>query len=101
MQVKVGIALFLLRPGRIVEVARRAEELGFESVWMPEHLVFPLRIRSPYPYASDGVAPIRVDMPLLDPLIVLTQIAAVTRRIRLGTNVYILPLRHPLSTARL
>jgi probable F420-dependent oxidoreductase len=101
MSVKVGVPLFLLRPERIVDVARRAEELGFESVWMPEHLVFPVRIVSRYPYTQDGVPPIRVDMPLLDPLIVLAQIAAVTRRIRLGTNVYVLPLRHPLSTARL
>ena len=101
MTVKIGVPLFLLRPERLVEVAQRAEELGFESVWMPEHLVFPLRVQSRYPYSADGVPPIRTDMPLLDPLIVLAQIAAVTRRIRLGTNVYILPLRHPLSTARL
>lgn len=98
---KVGIPLFLLRPDRIVGVARRAEELGFESVWMPEHLVFPTQIRSRYPYTADGVPPVNPGTPLLDPLIVLAQIAAVTQRIRLGTNIYILPLRHPLLTARL
>jgi len=97
---RVGVPLFLLRPERMTEVAVRAEELGFESVWVPEHLVLPPTIRSRYPYAADGVPPIRTDAPHLDPLIVLTHVAARTARIRLGTNIYLLPLRHPLATAR-
>jgi probable F420-dependent oxidoreductase len=99
--VKIGIPLFRLPHRYMGAVAQRAEALGFESVWVPEHLVFPTEIRSKYPYATDGVPPVRVDAPHLDPLIVLTHLAAVTRTIRLGTNVYILPLRHPLLTARL
>ena len=98
---KIGVPLFLLRPEQLAPVARRAEALGFESVWMPEHLVFPTQITSPYPYAKDGVPPINPSTPLLDPLLVLTQIAALTSRIRLGTNIYILPLRHPIESARL
>jgi probable F420-dependent oxidoreductase len=98
---KVGIPLFRLSHHRMAEVARRAEALGFESVWVPEHLVFPTRITSRYPYSPDGVPPVRVDSPHLDPLVLLTHIAAATRTIRLGTNIYLLPLRHPLLTARL
>ena len=98
---KVGIPLFMLRHEQLVPVAQRAEELGFESVWVAEHLVFPTTFRSRYPYTEDGVPPINPATPLLDPLMVLAQIAAVTSRIRLGTNIYILPLRHPLVTARL
>jgi probable F420-dependent oxidoreductase len=97
---KIGVPLFRLRPESMDGVAQRAEALGFESVWIPEHLVLPLRFTSPYPYATDGVPPIRPDSPLLDPLICLTHIAARTRTIRLGTNIYLLPLRHPLATAR-
>lgn len=97
---KIGIPLFRLRPQQMPAVARRAEELGFESVWVPEHLVFPVQITSRYPYAADGVAPVSTDAPHLDPLILLSFIAAGTSRIRLGTNIYILPLRHPLVTAR-
>jgi probable F420-dependent oxidoreductase len=82
-------------------VAARAEALGFESVWVPEHLVFPPRFASRYPYSADGVPPVTVDMPLLDPLLILAHLAAVTSRIRLGTNIYVLPLRHPIVTARL
>jgi probable F420-dependent oxidoreductase len=97
---KIGIPLFLLPHRAMAEVAARAESLGFESVWVPEHLVFPTEIRSRYPYTANGIPPIRVDAPHLDPLVTLTHIAAATHSIRLGTNVYILPLRHPLVTAR-
>jgi len=99
--VKVGVALFRLRPERVAAVARHAEGLGFESVWVPEHLVLPTHIASRYPYAPDGVAPFSPDAPHLDPLVLLTHVAAATTRIRLGTSVYLLPLRHPLVTARL
>ncbi len=98
---KIGVALFRLRPERMAAVARHAEALGFESVWVPEHLVLPTRIASRYPYAPDGVPPFAPDAPHLDPLILLTHVAAATSRIRLGTNIYLLPLRHPLVTARL
>jgi len=98
---KIGIPLFMLRPEQMADVAVRAESLGFESVWVAEHLVFPAEIRSRYPYAKEGVPPINPATPLLDPLLVLMQVAARTQRIRLGTNVYILPLRHPIAVARM
>lgn len=97
---QVGVSLFMLRPEQMADVAVRAEALGFESVWVAEHLVFPATITSHYPYAATGVPPINPATPLLDPLLVLMQIAARTQRIRLGTNVYILPLRHPIAVAR-
>jgi probable F420-dependent oxidoreductase len=99
--VKIGVPLFMLRPEHMATVAEQAERLGFESVWVAEHLVFPTVIRSRYPYSSEGVPPINPVTPLLDPLLVLMQVAARTERIRLGTNVYILPLRHPLAVARM
>jgi probable F420-dependent oxidoreductase len=98
---KIGIPLFMIRPEQMADVAVRAESLGFESVWVAEHLVFPAQIRSRYPYAKEGVPPINPATPLLDPLLVLMQVAARTQRIRLGTNVYILPLRHPIAVARM
>ncbi len=98
---KIGVPLFLLRPESMASVARRAEELGFESVWLPEHLVFPAVISSRYPYTADGTPPINPATPLLDPLVMLAQVAALTSRIRLGTNIYLVPLRHPLQTARM
>ena len=98
---EIGVPLFMLRPEQMADVAVRAESLGFESVWVAEHLVFPSTIQSRYPYAAEGVPPINPATPLLDPLLVLMQVAARTQRIRLGTNVYILPLRHPIAVARM
>lgn len=98
---KIGVSLFMLRPEQMAAVAQRAERLGFESVWVAEHLVFPTQIHSHYPYGAGGIPPINPATPLLDPLLVLMQVAARTERVRLGTNIYILPLRHPLAVARM
>ena len=98
---KIGIPLFRIRPARMAAVAKHAEDLGFESVWVPEHLVLPTRFESTYPYSEDGSPPIEPGTAHLDPLITLTHIAAATSRIRLGTNIFILPLRHPLVSARM
>jgi probable F420-dependent oxidoreductase len=81
-------------------VARRAEAAGFESIWMPEHLVFPVEMPSTYPYSETGQPPVYPGSPLYDAWVTLAYVAACTRRIRLGTHVYILPLRPPLVTAR-
>ncbi|MEO8601365.1 MAG: TIGR03619 family F420-dependent LLM class oxidoreductase [bacterium] len=93
--------MFMLRPEQMAAVAVRAEALGFESAWVAEHLVFPVQIHSRYPYAKEGVPPVNPATPLLDPLLLLMQIAARTTHLRLGTNVYILPLRHPIAVARM
>ena len=98
---KVGINVFRVPAQSLAEVARRAEELGYESVWISDHLVLPLQFGgSHYPYTDDGMPPMRPDIPLLDPLSALAYMAAVTSRVRLGTSVYILPLRNPIVTAR-
>ncbi len=98
---RIGITLFRLRREQIDGVVERAEALGFDSVWIPEHLVLPLAFGSRYPYAADGVPPIRPETPLLDPMVLLGHIGARTVRIRLGTNIYLAALRHPLHTARM
>jgi probable F420-dependent oxidoreductase len=84
----------------LADVATAFDELGFESVWVPEHLVFPADAPTNYPLTINGAPPFTPDTPTYDAWVVLAYIAAATRRIRLGTNVYILPLRHPLQTAR-
>ncbi|MEE9285027.1 MAG: LLM class F420-dependent oxidoreductase [Dehalococcoidia bacterium] len=97
---KAGFTFFGLSPRTFAAVARKAEEVGFESLWVPEHLVFPADIPATYPYAEDGRAPIVAGTPLYDPWVVLSYAAAVTDKVRLGTSVYILPLRNPFVTAR-
>lgn len=82
------------------EVASTLEANGFESIWMPEHLVFPAEMPPTYPYSDSGFPPVTSDTPSYDPWVILSYLAAATERIRLATNIYILPLRHPLQTAR-
>ncbi len=97
---KFGYTLFGVRPTEYAAVAQRAETAGFESVWMPEHLVFPAELPATYPYSETGLPPVYAGSPLYDPWVTLAYVAASTERIRLGSHVYILPLRHPLVTAR-
>jgi probable F420-dependent oxidoreductase len=84
----------------IARVARRAEELGFESLWIPDHLVLPVEYRSRYPYSPDGRIPTAADTPRHDPFLALAYAAAVTSRIRLATGVFVVPLRNVFATAK-
>ena len=73
----------------MLEVARRAEERGLDSVWVTDHVIVPNQANVIY----------REHM--LDPLAVLPWLAGVTRRIALGTSVVILPYRSPIPVAKL
>ena len=86
---------------KITRVARRAEELGYDSLWVSDHIVFPTQLRSPYPYSPDGKLPLDPANPLLEPFTVLSYAAAVTKTIKLGTSVVIIPYRDPLVTAKI
>jgi probable F420-dependent oxidoreductase len=97
---ELGLNLVMVRPEHMPEVATRAEAAGYGAVFVPDHVVFPARVDSAYPYSPDGSFPFPLDTPLYDPWIVLTSIAATTSTIKLGTAVYVLPLRHPFVTAR-
>ena len=85
--------------GDLAEVARRAEDLGFDSLWIPEHPVIPLERTTPFPGARDGVLPDHYNR-WADPFIALTAVAMVTKRIKLGTGICLLPERDPLVTAK-
>ena len=76
------------------------EERGFESVWVPEHVVLFDDYASSYPYAADGRMPGGAEFGMSDPLTALTFLAAVTDRIRLGTAICLLPQRSPAYTAK-
>jgi probable F420-dependent oxidoreductase len=82
------------------QVAQRAEQRGFESAWVPEHLVMPESMPASYPYTADGEPGITPSTPLFDPWVEISYLAATTTKLRFGTAVSVLPLRHPLVTAR-
>ena len=90
---KLGICLpHYGRPievGRLLEVVRRAEERGLDSIWVTDHVIVPRDLHIIYRDA------------MLDPLAVLPWLAGVTERITIGTSVIILPYRSPIPVAKL
>jgi probable F420-dependent oxidoreductase len=83
-----------------LELCKKAESLGFDSVWAAEHVIRPSRIDSPYPYTADGVMPGETDSPIPDPLIWLAYVASTIPDMKLGTCILILPQRNPLILAK-
>jgi probable F420-dependent oxidoreductase len=98
--VKFGTFITSLRPERISANIRKAEECGFESAWIGEHLILPVTYTSKYPYSPDGRFPAPPDVPFHDPMLALAFAAAVTNRIKLATGVFVVPLRNPITTAK-
>lgn len=96
---ELGYSLLGMNPKAYPQVVRTAEECGFDSVWVPEHLVYPAEIPPVYPYLETSPAPVPGTR-LYDPWVTLGWLAAATTKLRLGTQIYILPLRHPLVTAK-
>lgn len=92
---QVGTAI---GPGGLVSVAKRAEELGFDSLWVLDRILWPVNPKAPYPI-GDGSLPVQYRN-VLDPLETLTFAAAHTRRIALGTSILNLPWYNPVLLAR-
>ena len=86
-------------PEYIAAAAAMVEKLGYDSFWVPEHVLFFPEYESKYPYSEDGR--IQGDpRSLLDPLTALTYVAANTSKIRLGTDICLVPQRNPVYTAK-
>jgi len=96
--VRFGISIFptaeSIQPG---ELARLAEERGFESLWFPEHTHIPASRRTPYP--GGGELPAEY-AELYDPFLALTAAAATTERLLLGTGICLIVERDPIVTAK-
>jgi probable F420-dependent oxidoreductase len=97
---KFGTFITSQRPERIAANIRKAEECGFESAWIGEHLILPVEYTSRYPYSADGRFPAPPDVPFHDPMLALAFAAAVTTRIKLATGIFVVPLRNPVTTAK-
>jgi probable F420-dependent oxidoreductase len=96
---KFGIALGRLNPAFFLDATLEAERLGYESVWMPEHLVFTTAMsRSPHP--GEDHPPVPPTTPIFDVFAYLAFLAGKTERVRFGTHVYNIGLRHPFIAAR-
>ena len=85
---------------QLPEIARIAEEVGFTGVLVGDHIFFPEKLESPYPYSPDGRPGFESADTWPDPWVTISAMAAVTSQLRFGTSVYILPLRSPLQVAK-
>lgn len=97
---KIGISTFVT--GHSIQpavLAPRVEALGFESIWVPEHPIIPVRTTTPFPGSADGIIPDHYSR-WLDPFVTLATAAAVTKTIKLGTGICLVPERHPLHLAK-
>jgi probable F420-dependent oxidoreductase len=97
---KFGTFITSVKPERIAAHVRAAEDLGYESAWIGEHLIIPVASESKYPYSPDGRFPAPSDVPFHDPMLALTYAAALTSKIRLATGIFVVPLRNAFTTAK-
>jgi probable F420-dependent oxidoreductase len=96
----IGVSVPL--PAYLVDVgamARKAEELGFESFWCAEHPFIPVHSKSRFPGSPDGVIPESYSH-FVDPFVALARASGATTRIKLGTSIVLVPERHPLLLAK-
>ena len=96
----VGISVPL--PAYAVDVAfmaRKAEELGFESLWCAEHPFIPVHTTSRFPGSPDGVIP-ETYSHFIDPFVALARASGVTTKLKLGTGIVLVPERNPLLLAK-
>ena len=96
----IGVLAFLTeQSGAPGAIAREAENLGFESFWVAEHLVMPSHYTTYYPRSPDGKVP-EFYAHLVDPFVALSAAAQATETIRLGTGICLLPERDTITTAK-
>jgi len=94
---KFWLALNFEPPELLLDYARKAEELGFEGVVLPDHVVMKEGPRTPHPSGFE----MRADHPFVDPMVAYAAMASVTTKLRFLSYVYILPMRDPFTVAKL
>src|ERR1700719_1867219 len=87
-------------PEQLPDLAQKVEASLFDGVALGDHVVFPEKIESPYPYSKDGKVLWDSNTPWPDVWVAIAAMAAVTRRIHFSTNIFVLPLRNPFEMAR-
>jgi probable F420-dependent oxidoreductase len=87
-------------PRDFAAIAQAAERAGFDSIALSDHVFYPERLESKYPYTPDGKPQFRPEEAWPDPWVAVGAMAAVTSTLRLMTNVYVLPARNPFVVAK-
>jgi probable F420-dependent oxidoreductase len=87
-------------PGQLVTLAKAAEEAGMEGMALSDHIFFPQKLESAYPYTSDGTPIWTPPTPWPDIWVTVGAMSSVTTRLRFGTNIYIAPARDVFTVAK-
>jgi probable F420-dependent oxidoreductase len=99
----MDIGVFQIRPDMTADprvIAKRAEELGFESYWVPEHPVLPVHFDTAYPGVAPGKSPPDYLWQIPDPFVTLAHVAEATSTLKLGTAVCLVPEHDPFNLAK-
>lgn len=85
----------------IRRLGEAADRYRYDSVWITDHIVIPQATTSTYPYSPDGSLDLEAAAHYLEPLTVMSYLAAVTERVAIGSSVLILPYRNPMLVAKM
>ena len=89
--IDVGVYGALATPENILGLAQFAEERDYHSVWLADHIVFPSKVESRYPYSPTGDFPAPDTDPLMEPIATMGVLAGATKKIKIGTAVLVMP----------
>ncbi|MCP4035424.1 MAG: TIGR03619 family F420-dependent LLM class oxidoreductase [bacterium] len=97
---KFVISAMFQKPQDLVPIAMAADEAGYEAISFSDHVVYPEKLDTPYPYTEDGSRRYDENTDFPDAWVVAGALSSVTRRLRFTTNVFVLPMRNPFMAAK-
>jgi probable F420-dependent oxidoreductase len=97
---KFTTTVAMIDPSYYIPIARAAEEIGFDSIAVPDSIGYPRESSSTYPYNFDGTREFLENKPFLEPMAAIAAMGAATQRIEFHTFVLKMPMRHPVVLAK-
>ncbi|MDN4173730.1 TIGR03619 family F420-dependent LLM class oxidoreductase [Nocardioides sp. SOB77] len=97
---RFAISTAFLPVSELTAIARAADELGYDALAIPDHVVDLETLRTPYPYTPDGSRRWGPEAEWPDPWVLAGSLAAVTERLRFFTSVYVPAMRNPFQVAK-
>jgi len=97
---KYGLYVAPIESNRpITAIAQEAEDRGFDSIWIPEHVHIPVDRKTPYPFSPDGSLP-ETHYRLPDPFVALMAAATATTELKVATGICLVTEHEPIATAK-
>src|SRR5690349_12848498 len=97
---KFYVSTAFLETSEVVEIAKAADDLGYDGMGIPDHVINLETLKTPYPYTKDGKRRWEAFTDWPDPWVMIGAIALVTSRLRFVTTVYLPAMRDPYSAAK-